>query len=177
MYIHISFIYPYIIHISIYHSYIHISFIYPYIISGGIDASTNFEHVSMGTQSVDDYYSGTKAALAGGTTMISEWFSWSVWLPNFSSDFLTFICLSLEFPAYLDDMQTKSVDILFSTTAEFYFRPACFDGFFTTCSSSPVSCYYYLRNDWPDTMMHTLLSCTLLSCPLLSQRVLRCECS
>lgn len=51
------------------------------IFLGGIDASTHFFRSWNNTSPVDDFYSGTKAALAGGTTMISKFqLMFSLWL-------------------------------------------------------------------------------------------------
>lgn len=40
------------------------------VIPGGIDTSTNLEHYFMNVRTADDFYSGTRAALAGGTTTV-----------------------------------------------------------------------------------------------------------
>ncbi|XP_022657278.1 dihydropyrimidinase-like isoform X2 [Varroa jacobsoni] len=45
------------------------------VMPGGIDPHTHMEFYFMGTRTVDDFYTGTKAALAGGTTTILDFVS------------------------------------------------------------------------------------------------------
>ena len=43
-----------------------------YVMPGGIDPQTHMQLPFMGTHAIDDFYTGTAAALSGGTTMLID---------------------------------------------------------------------------------------------------------
>lgn len=43
-----------------------------FVFPGGVDLNVHLQRPGYGTQTIDDFYQGTKAALAGGTTMVVD---------------------------------------------------------------------------------------------------------
>ena len=71
-----------------------------YVMPGGIDPHTHMQLPFMGTVTTEDFYSGTAAGLAGGTTMIIDfvipnpqqdvmeaWNTWNEWAEKSVADY------------------------------------------------------------------------------------------
>jgi dihydropyrimidinase len=78
-----------------------------FILPGGIDPHTHLDMPFMGTNSTDDYESGTKAALSGGTTMVVDfcipgngqrlmdaWKDWDVRAKKAATDYSYHMCVT-----------------------------------------------------------------------------------
>lgn len=78
-----------------------------YIMPGGIDPHTHLDMPFMGTNSADDYESGTKAAISGGTTMVVDfcipgngqrlmdaWKDWDVRASKAAADYSYHMCIT-----------------------------------------------------------------------------------
>ena len=78
-----------------------------FIMPGGIDPHTHLDMPFMGTNSADDYESGTKAALSGGTTMVVDfcipgngqrlmdaWKDWDARASKAATDYSYHMCIT-----------------------------------------------------------------------------------
>jgi dihydropyrimidinase len=78
-----------------------------FVMPGGIDPHTHLDMPFMGTNSADDYESGTKAALSGGTTMVVDfcipgngqrlmdaWKDWDVRALKAATDYSYHMCIT-----------------------------------------------------------------------------------
>ena len=88
-----------------------------YVMPGGIDPHTHLEMPFMGTTSSDDYESGTKAALSGGTTMVVDfcipghdqklmdaWTDWDRRSKGAATDFSYHMCIVAWSDSIRDEM-------------------------------------------------------------------------
>src|SRR5271165_1512329 len=88
-----------------------------YVMPGGIDPHTHLEMPFMGTTTADDYESGTKAALSGGTTMVVDfcipaqgqplldaWADWDRRSAKACADFSYHMCITSWSPQVREDM-------------------------------------------------------------------------
>ncbi|MEJ7138881.1 dihydropyrimidinase [Amphibiibacter pelophylacis] len=78
-----------------------------YVMPGGIDPHTHMQLPFMGTVTMDDFYTGTAAALAGGTTSIIDfvipdpqqelmdaWRTWRGWAEKSASDYMFHVAIT-----------------------------------------------------------------------------------
>ena len=88
-----------------------------YIMPGGIDPHTHLDMPFMGTNSADDYESGTKAAVSGGTTMVVDfcipgngqrlmdaWKDWDKRAEKAATDYSYHMCITYWSDQVRDDM-------------------------------------------------------------------------
>ena len=92
-----------------------------YIMPGGIDPHTHLDMPFMGTNSADDYESGTKAALSGGTTMVVDfcipgngqrlmdaWKDWDVRSSKAATDYSYHMCITY----WSDQVRADMADVV-----------------------------------------------------------------
>lgn len=90
-----------------------------YIVPGGIDPHTHMQLPFMGTVTVDDFYSGTAAAMAGGTTTIIDfvipspqqpvmeaYHTWRGWAEKAASDYSFHVAITWWSDQVREDMGT-----------------------------------------------------------------------
>ena len=89
------------------------------VIPGGIDPHTHMELPFMGTVAKDDFFTGTSAAVAGGTTMIIDfvipdpkqrlmdaWRNWNGWAAKSAADYSFHVAVTWWDRSVHDDMGT-----------------------------------------------------------------------
>lgn len=90
-----------------------------YIMPGGIDPHTHMQFPFMGTVASDDFYTGTAAALAGGTTSIIDfvipqpgqrlldaYHQWQEWAEKSAADFSFHVAITWWDDSVHEDMET-----------------------------------------------------------------------
>ncbi|WP_346796002.1 dihydropyrimidinase [Halomonas sp. Bachu 37] len=90
-----------------------------YVMPGGIDPHTHMQFPFMGTVASDDFYTGTAAALAGGTTSIIDfvipqpgqrlmdaYHQWQKWAEKAATDFTFHVAITWWDESVHDDMET-----------------------------------------------------------------------
>ncbi|XP_069994636.1 dihydropyrimidinase-like isoform X6 [Penaeus vannamei] len=95
------------------------------VMPGGIDTHTHMQLPFMGTFAVDDFYTGTRAALAGGTTMIMDfalpqrgeslveaYHRWRAWAdPKVCCDYALHVGVTWWSPKVAEEMQELTEDL------------------------------------------------------------------
>ncbi len=92
-----------------------------YVMPGGIDPHTHLDMPFMGTHSADDYESGTRAALSGGTTMVVDFCipshgqklmdalaAWDFRSRNAMADYSYHMCITY----WNDDVKREMLDVV-----------------------------------------------------------------
>lgn len=94
-----------------------------YVMPGGIDPQTHMQLPIMGTNAVDDFYSGTAAMMAGGTTMLIDfvipskgtpllegYHTWRGWAEKAAADYSFHVAVTWWGDGVADDMRTLARD-------------------------------------------------------------------